>query len=330
MISLNRSRSRRHSARGTPSRSADQRGLVEPIVEQDAVGQTRQEVVERLTLERLQMGHSLADVAKNGHPMRGSFLAGRHGGQRQLERIGGAVAAARVHLSLEPTAFRERRPQRLERIAVGFRDPENLRRFAEHIGGRKTGQACKSFVGEDDARLRSSRFGGQNENAFDGVVDRGFQERERLLHALPFGYHGRKRDRRHRGHSHECLQKDERLVVGPAPKGTEAVQRPPDRDSRQENDGGRRFSLPKPERGPEQKRDANELERIVLGREGQGDGKDRGTDEDQRQKQERRLQDLLAIPGPQSDEASDSREETRERRRARRPRRPTTRSSRSI
>ena len=60
--------------------------------------------------------------------------------------------------------------------------------------------------------------------------------------------HGRNTD-----HPHERLQKNERLVLRVSHKGSVAVQRPPDCNPRKHTGHCHRFTLPKPERRPDQR-----------------------------------------------------------------------------
>src|SRR3989442_6497 len=65
-------------------------------------------------------------------------------------------------------------------------------------------------------------------------------------------------------HPLERLQQQQRFVEQRPGEGAVPAQRPPDRDAGEQYDDRRRVALLEPERHPQQQRDAQELQRIVL------------------------------------------------------------------
>src|SRR5262249_54976790 len=256
-----------------------QESLIEPVAEQDAIGKTRQEIVEGLPLESLEMSHSLARVPQHRHPMSGPILTRRNRRQGDLERVRGAVLALRVHLSTKARTGSDRAPHRFDRLLFRFGDPEDLKAVAEDVGGRQAGETAEPVVDENDARF--ARFRRENQDAFDRVVHRRFQERERLLDPFSVRDDGREREGHHRSDSHEALEKQQRFVDRLASEWTHPAQRPPDGNSREKKDGRRRIAGTKAESRPKENRDAEELERVALGGQWEGKSEDEQTDQNE-------------------------------------------------
>jgi hypothetical protein len=184
-----------------PFRGPDR--LLQPVSQQEAVGQTRERVVQRLMLESGQVLAPLADVPEDGHPVHRPSSAGGHRHDFHLERVLRTIRTGRAHLALERLADREGAPGR--RHGVAWRDVEEVERLAQSLRRGNSGELPESLVRERDPRTRRRGAAGQDHDALRGVVDGRFEEGQRLGHAPPLGHDGREGRRRQRRDTRERL-----------------------------------------------------------------------------------------------------------------------------
>src|SRR5882672_12655889 len=125
----------------------------------------------------------------------------------------------------------------------------------------------------------------------------------RLLHALPAHDRGRGREHGHRDNGHEPLEQEKRDVHRMPRERSVPAQGAVDRDRGEKRQGGGAFPLLEAERAPEDRRQAEVLDRIAALVEGRERGEDEGAGRDDREDEEEELHaparsDRAPIPAP--------------------------------
>ncbi len=275
---------------------ARQNGLVETVAEKDAVGQAGQEIVERLVLEGRELDHALGHVPQDSDPVGRPRRVLGHGGELELERALRAVRPAHALFPVGPLARGEGEAVLLGRLPLAFRHRQDLERFSEGLRGGQAGQPREPAVDERDARLRRAPFGGEDDDPLDRAVDGRLEKSQGLGDPPALRHDGGQGRGRHGNHPHERLQQQERLVLRFTPERAEPPQCAEDRDGgkRQRRRGG--LALAEAEGGPDQERDAKELQRIVLVLGGKERAENQSADHEEGEKKAHRLEGSLPLP----------------------------------
>src|SRR5207244_4169757 len=94
------------------------------------------------------------------------------------------------------------------------------------------------------------------------------------------------------------LQREKRLIFRSPDEWTEAMQRPPHRDRRQDENSRGSFALCKAEGCPNHNRSANESDWIISGGNGKPSAKDHPAQQDQQQEERTDFCGFLFVPTP--------------------------------
>ena len=160
--------------------------LLQPVHQQQPVGQARQRVIKRQLVDGVGGCLALGDVAAYGHPVHPLACGGHHLNDFQFKPEATAVLAVNHQFAARLPSALEGRRDAFEFACRGRRTKQLARCLSQHVLAAIASLLLEGLVDEDDIRhLLVARHGLGNEHDVVESGNAGFQQHQLLLRFAP-------------------------------------------------------------------------------------------------------------------------------------------------